>query len=214
MSRNLYNNPRIEKLLSTVENQNFERKTVYIQQKSLAAEFSAFANGSVEGGLIVLGIEKDKNVVGINLAGQAKINKLIQAQRIFSPLAKVSHKEIGVVNNKGIKDRLLLFYVEFSPDKVVSLNSGEAYKRIGDQTCKMLPKEIRQMEYDKREAEFEKELIQALTIEQLNQGLMKDFIKKWIERDGLTNKPSIEDLILMKGFGQRGQGNVNRTYAL
>jgi len=75
MSRVLYNNPTIEKLLSTVENQNFERKTAYIQEKDLAAEFSAFANSSVEGGLVVLGIEKDKNVVGINIVGQGKINK-------------------------------------------------------------------------------------------------------------------------------------------
>jgi len=188
MSRNLYNNPTLEKLLSTVENQNFERKTAYIQQKDLAAEFSAFANSSVEGGLVVLGIEKDKNVVGIN-------------------------KEMPVVNHKGQKDRLLLFYVEFSPDKVIKLSSGEAYKRIGDQTIEMLPAEIKQMEYDKREAEFEKELIPNLTIKQLNQDLMEYFIDKWIERDGLINKPSAEDLILMKGFGQREQNKIKINYA-
>jgi ATP-dependent DNA helicase RecG len=213
MSRNLYNNPNIEKLLSIVENQNFERKTAYIQQKDLAAEFSAFANNSVEGGLIVLGIEKDKNVVGINIVGQEKINKLIQAQNVFCPLAKVDHKETPVINNKGQKDRLLLFYVECSPDKVIKLSSGEAYKRIGDQTIEMLPVEISQMEYDKRETEFEKELIPSLTIEQLNQALMEDFIKKWVERDGLTNRLSVEDLILMKGFGQKEEDKVKINYA-
>lgn len=213
MSRSLYNNPTVEKLLSTVENQNFERKTAYIQQKDLTAEFSAFANSSVEGGLIALGIEKDKNVIGINIVGQTKINKLVQAQNVFCPLAKVTHKEVEIINNKGLTDRLLLFYVEFSPDRVVKLISCEAYKRIGDQTCKMLPEEIRQMEYDKREAEFEKELIHTLTIAQLNEDLMKSFIKRWIERDGLANEPSVEDLILMKGFGRRKREGIKINYA-
>jgi len=213
MSRSLYNNPKIEKLLSTVENQSFERKTASIQPKYLAAEFSAFANSSVEGGLVILGIEKDKNVIGINIVGQTKNNKLIQAQNVFCPLAKVSHKEMPITNKKGQKDRLLFFYIEFSPDKVVKLSSGEAFKRIGDQTCKMLPEEIRQMEYDKRETEFEKELIPTLTIEHLDKDLMEDFIKKWIKRDGLAKKPSLEDLILMKGFGQRKEGNIKINYA-
>ena len=213
MSRNLYNNPNTEKLLSTVENQNFEKKPASVDLKRLAAILSSFANSSVEGGLAVLGINNDTELVGINIFSQTRINKFIQAHRNFCPEARVKYKEIPITNNKGNKDRLLLFYVEFSPDKVIKLNSGEAYKRIGDQTCKMLPEEIRQMEYDKREAEFEKELIPALTIKQLDKDLMENFIKKWIERDGLTNKPSAEDLILMKGFGRREQEDIKINYA-
>lgn len=213
MSRSLYNKPDINELISKIEDQNFEKKSSRIQPKDLAAEFSAFANSSVEGGLVVLGIEKDKNVVGMNIVSQEKINKLVQAQRTFCPLVKVEYKKISITNNKGQQDRLLLFYVEFSPDKVIKLNSGEAYERIGDQTCEMLSEKIKQMEYDKREAIFEKELISSLTIEQLNQNLINDFIRKWIERDGLTNKPSAEDLILMKRFGQREQDKIKINYA-
>lgn len=213
MSRILYNNPTAEKLLSSVENQNFEKKSASIQEKDLATVFSAFANSSVEGGLMVLGIDQYNNLAGINTVGQEKINKLIQTQRTFCPLARIEYKEIPATNNKGGEDRLLLFYVEFSPDKVIKLSSGEAYERIGDQTCEMSPEKIRQMEYDKREAIFEKELIPTLTIEQLNQNLMEDFIRKWIERDGLANKPSVEDLILMKGFGQKEQDKIKINYA-
>jgi len=42
--------------------------------------------------------------------------------------------------------------------------------------------------------------------------LIEDFIKKWTERDGLSNKPSIEDLILMKGFGQKEQDKIKINY--
>ncbi len=213
MSRNLYNNPDIKKLISITENQNFERKSTLIQERDLALEFSAFANSSVEGGLVVVGIENDKNITGINFAGQEKINKLLQAQRTFCPMAIVNYKEFSVINNKGENDRLLLFYVEFSFDKVVKIKSGDACERIGDQTCKMSPEKIRQMEYNKREAIFEKELIPTLNIEQLNKDLMEEFIKKWVERDGLTNKLSTEDLILMKGFGRKEQDSIKINYA-
>ena len=213
MSRNLYNNPNIKKLISTTENQNFERKSALIQERDLAPEFSAFANSSVEGGLVVVGIDNDKNITGINFVGQEKINKLMQAQRTFCPMAIVNYKEFPVINNKGEEDKLLLFYVDFSFDKVVKTNSGDAYERIGDQTCRMFPEKIKQMEYDKREAVFEKELIPTLNIEQLNKDLLEGFIEKWIERDGLTNKPSAEDLILLKGFGQKEQDSIKINYA-
>jgi len=214
MSKKLYNNPDIKKLISTTENQNFDRKKALIQEKDLASAFSAFANSSVEGGLVVVGIDDDKNVTGLNFVGQEKINKLIQAQRIFCPLARVEYKEIPVTNNKGQQDRLLLFYIEFSPNKVIKLNSGEVYERIGDQTCIVSSSgKIKQMEYNKGEATFEKELISNLTIESLNHNLMNDFIEKWVERDGLINKPSIEDLILMKGFGRKEQDKIKINYA-
>lgn len=213
MSRKLYNNPKAEKLLFTLENQNFEKKTALVQPKGLSTYFSAFANSSVEGGLIVIGIEKNKKLTGINLVGQEKINRLLQAQYTFCPSAKVAHKEVGVINDKGHKDRMLLFYVEFSPDKVVKLISGEAYERIGDQTIKMSPEKIRQMGYDKREADFEKESIPTLTTEKLNTTLMETFITKWVERDGLTKRPTVEDLILMKGFGQREHDTLKINHA-
>ena len=206
MSRHLYNQPNIEELISKTEDQNFEKKSARIQGKDLTAEFSAFANSSVEGGLVVLGIEKDTELVGINALGQDKINKLLGAQRDFCPEAKIQYKEINITNKEGRPDRLLLFFVEFSHDKVVKLNTGEAYERIADQTCKMKPEKIRQMEYDKREAVFEQELIPSLSIARLNQNLVKDFIDKWVERDGLANRPTVEDLIIMKGFGFK-EGN-------
>ncbi len=213
MSRSLYNNPKVEKLVTTIENQNFEKKTAFIQPESLAAEFSAFANSSIEGGLVVLGIKEDKIPVGIDIVEQSKINKLIQAQRVYCSLAQVSHKEITIKNSKGIKDRLLLFYVEFSPNKVIKLISGKAYERVGDQTCEMSLEKIRQMEYDKKETDFEKELISNLTIKQLSSDLIKNFIKKWIKRDGLTKEPTTEELILTKGFGQREKGDIRINYA-
>jgi len=213
MSRSLYNNPKIEKLLSTVENQNFERKTALIQPEDLAAAFSAFANSSIEGGLVVLGIKKDNSLVGVNIVGQAKINRLIQAQRVYCASAQVRYKEIPIKNLKGLKDRLLLFYIEFSTNKVIKLVSGKAYERVGDQTCEMSPEKIRQMEYDKRETDFEKEPIPDLTIEHLSSDLMENFIKKWIERDELMRKPTAEELVLTKGFGQREKDDIKINYA-
>lgn len=49
------------------------KKSARIQKKDLTSEFSAFANSSVEGGLVVLGIENDTEVIGINAVGKIKL---------------------------------------------------------------------------------------------------------------------------------------------
>jgi len=208
MSFKLYNNPKLEEFLKTEEGQNFERKPVGIHQKKLTMELSSFANSSIEGGLIVIGIENDTDVIGINSVGEKRINKLIQAYRDFCPLVNVKYKFFDIKNNKGNNDRLLLLFAEYAIDKVIKLTSGEAYERIGDQTCIMTPERIRLMEYDKKQSDFEKELTPNLTINDLDKTLLVEFVDKWVERDGLVSKPTIENLILTKNFGERNRSDI------
>ncbi len=59
MSKILYNKPNLAKFIQKIEDQNFEKKSALIQSKALVNEFSAFANSSVDGGLVVVGIKKD-----------------------------------------------------------------------------------------------------------------------------------------------------------
>ena len=216
MSLQLFNKPSFKKFLSEIEGQNFERKSVLIQSRALAAELSSFANSSVEGGLVVVGISKDKDVVGINFVGQGKINKLLQAAKDHCPYLVVKHKFFGIINNKKKEDQLLLFYVYYSPNKVMRLNSGKAFERLGDRTCLMLPPKIELMQHEKKQSDFEKELIPSLGIKQLNKGLIEEFIKNWVKRDALTSKPSLEQLIVVKGFGKKDRSvlKINNAGAL
>ena len=213
MSRSLYNQPDIKKLRSTIEGQNFEKKPASIPSRELAKWLSSFANSSVEGGLVVIGIENDNQMIGINRIGISKINKLRQASVVFCPTAKVECKTFSIINSKKENDKLLFFYVEYSSNRVITLTSGEAYERIGDQTRKMSPERLKEMQYNKGETPFEKELIPNLTIEQLNKSLMNNFIKKWIERDKIKSKQTIESLILNKNFGEKVRNKVLINYA-
>ena len=128
MSFKLFNSPNLKTFIKIKEGYNFERKPARIDSRKLAAEFSAFANSSIEGGLVVVGIENDVDIVGINSVGEAKINKLLQTQKDFCPLANIKHKFFNIKNSKKENDRLLLFFVEYATDKVIELTSGEAYE--------------------------------------------------------------------------------------
>ncbi len=208
MSFKLYNNPDLEEFLRMEEGQDFERKPAGIHQKKLAIELSSFANSSIEGALIVIGIENDTDVIGINSVGEKGINKLIQAYRPFCPLINIKHRFFNIKNNKGGDDRLLLLFVEYAIDKVIKLTSGEAYERVGDETCIMKSERVRLMEYEKKQSDFEKELIPSLTIKELNKSLLSEFIDKWIEHDGLTSRPTVENVILTKNFGEKKRSDV------
>ncbi len=69
------------------------------------------------------------------------------------------------------------------------------------------------MEYDKGEADFEQELVNGVTISDLNEKLLDSFIKEWSKRDGLSSKPSIEDLIIIKNFGRKEGDILKINYA-
>jgi len=213
MSKNLYNNPDLNKFVEKTEDQNFEKKSARIRPNSLAEVYSAFANSSVAGGLIVVGISNDKDIEGVNSLGQSGINDLVQAQRIHCQLAQVEYKHFSIISDKGKKDGLLLFFVKFSSDKVIKTSQGKAFERVGDSTCEMSVSKIKQMEFDKGETNFEKESVQGVEERDLNVNLTKDFIDKWIVRDGLKNRPSVEDLILMKYLGIKRNGTLMINHA-
>lgn len=208
MSKKLYNNPNLQIFIEREEDGNFEKKGAKIQPKDLAREFSAFANSSVEGGLVVVGIKNDTEVEGLNSVGIKKKNKLIQTARTFCPEISIEHKIFELENKKGEDDELLLFYVHFSRDKVIELTDGTAYERVGDQTRELFPERKRLMEQDKGQSRFGEELVSDLTLEDLNKEKIKDFIDGWTERDSLTKKPSFQEAIVNQGFGREEESKI------
>ena len=66
----------IKKLMSQAENQIFDRKSFLIDPKNLAMTIVAFANA--DGGDIVLGVEDDGRVVGVD-NNPRHLNELLRA---------------------------------------------------------------------------------------------------------------------------------------
>ncbi|MFB6182295.1 MAG: ATP-binding protein [Candidatus Magasanikbacteria bacterium] len=213
MSKELYNNPDLKTLVKREESSNFEKKSAKVHQRKLAKEFSAIANSSVEGGLVVVGIKDDSKVEGFNEVGESRANKVKQSANEYCQEAKVNWREMEVKNEKGEDDKIILFYVSYSRDRVIELTDGTAYERIGDQTHKLSPEKKRLMKQDKGQSRFEKEIEPQVSLEDLNKDELNKFKEKWASRDSLDSTPSPQETLLHRGLGKESKEGVDVTNA-
>ncbi len=207
MIKKLYKKPDLKTFIQKTEDQNFEKKSAKINPKDLAEYFSAFANSSIEGGLIVVGIKNDTKVVGLQSIGTKRKNKLEQAPKDFCPNAQIEYKTFSTKYNNN-KYKFLLFYVHFSRNKVIEKTDGTAYKRVGDERIELLSEEKKLMKQDKGESRFEEEPVPNLKLDDLNKEKIKEFIQGWIDRDALNKKPRIKETILHNNFGKKENNKI------
>ena len=116
------------------EGQLFDRKSFRIDAKSLAVILVAFANA--DGGDVVIGIEDDGRITGVN-GNQDHLNELLRAPFDFCvPSVKVDVRFVDCTDDKGIANRLLIMHVE--PSMQVHANQADdAYYRVGDKSKKL-----------------------------------------------------------------------------
>lgn len=209
--RALFNSPDPETLKLKAEDDFFERKTASTSPRDLGERISGFANSNPEGGLIGIGLSNDFEILGIKCVGQRKIDELESAPRVFTPQAIVDCKLVPCKNEDGIEDFILLLYVHYSPNRVVKDCRGRAFKRTGTRTLEMSQAEIRQMEIDKRETDFEIEIANGATLSDLNSDFIEDYIKNIIEQDKLAIKPEVEQTLVNKELATRVDGGLKIT---
>jgi ATP-dependent DNA helicase RecG len=75
----------------------------------------------------------------------------------FCPDARPDSRYVPVRNSDGKDDFVLLIRVPYREDKVVRSISGKAYIRNGDEIRELTEEEIRELQIDKRELDFERE---------------------------------------------------------
>ncbi len=184
----------IDYLKSNKENLYFDRKSARIEIKSLANIVSSFANAN--GGLIVLGIENDGLITGFKGIGYDKLNEL---QKVFTLayLKNIPNHHIEIVNvknNNNENDKLLLFHVELSSNKVIRTSRDEVYLRQGDSSNKLTAEQIRLLEYDRNEAVFEDELSRRATLEDIDEDIIN------LYREKLKTDKNTRDLLKARKF--------------
>lgn len=152
--------------LKETENLYYDRKSAKIDLKSIANEIMAFANA--QGGVLAVGIKDNGEIEGFNKYG---INKLNEAQKIISSYLKptpICNCEIIEVNNiKGEKDRILLYHIEPSMNRVVRNAKDEVYCRQGDSSIKLTYDQIKSLEYDRNETNFENQIVWESSVEDI-----------------------------------------------
>lgn len=165
----------IKKLVSQPENQVFDRKSFLIEPKNLAITIVAFANA--DGGDIVLGIEDDGRIVGVD-NNPKHLNELLRASLDYCiPSINVEAKYITCKDYLGAKNRLLVMHVPQSPDLHAN-QADECYYRVGDKSKKLNFEQRMQLYYAKGKRYFEDSAVPEASIDDINMKLVSEYCKK------------------------------------
>lgn len=156
----------LEKLMTTPENQNFDRKSARLAEKELARHISAMANAT--GGVIALGIEDDGTVTGVDEEQENAFRKVPIDLLQTRPQYKV---EVITTNDK----RILLFHVEPSINDIIKRTNGDAFLRVGDSSRKLSSDEVTALEYSSGISSFETRVISEATMEDLDWKLIEEY---------------------------------------
>ncbi len=186
----------IDYLCYEKEGQYLDRKSARIKTTSLAQHISAFANAN--GGTLVIGIEDDGEITGLDCDKATNINELLDVPLSLCEAPVKYETEIRKIDDKEI----LIFNIEPSNNKVIRTSKKEVYLRIGDKSKKLDHEQINQLEYDKGERSFEDVLIEDSNFEDVDLDVLNTY-KKILNTDS-----SFENILESRGFMKNGHLTV------
>lgn len=196
----------LDYLMNNSENLYFDRKRGKISYQDLANEIASFANAN--GGVIAIGITDKGLIEGFNIYGIDKLNDIQKVVTGFLNPSPICECEvINIKNQKQEDDNIVLFHIEPANNYIVRNNKDEVYCRQGDSSIKLTSDQIRSLEYDKKERDFEAEVLLDSSIEDI------DFEVVSIYKEKLGTNISDEDVLKARGFLREKQGKLHLTKA-
>jgi ATP-dependent DNA helicase RecG len=202
----IWANATPELLSKLREDRRIERKPAGIHAKELAEYFSMWAN-TVDGGLIVVGMENNGAVSGCASAGIGHINKLDTHARDHCPDARVEVRRLPATNIRGEPDYLLVFRVYHHPKRVVRTASQEAFIRQGDSKRRLKSEAIRELEIDKGQVDIEQEACSTFEFPaDFRADLINDFIDSVRSRHDYPVEYSHAEILELRRLGKRVTG--------
>lgn len=196
----------LEYLTKEKENLYFDRKRAKISLQDLANEIASFANSN--GGLIVVGITDAGKVEGFNLYGKEKLNECQKVVTTYLKNMPTYRMElIDIENEKGEEDNILLFHIEPELNYLIRNNKDEVYCRQGDSSIRLNSNQIRSLEYDRKERDFETEIIMESSLSDIDTEIME------IYKNKIDTNLSNEEILKARGFLREKDGKYYLTKA-
>ena len=196
----------LEYLKNEKENLYFDRKRAKISLQDLANEIASFANSN--GGIIVVGITDDGKIEGFNIYGKDKLNQCQKVVNNFLKNTPTYRMELlDIENEKGEMDNLLLFHIEPELNYIIRNNKDEVFCRQGDSSIKLNANQIRSLEYDRKERDFEAEIILESSIKDIDMDIMALYKEK------IDTDLSDEEVLKARGFLREKNGEYHLTKA-
>lgn len=178
--------------LKEPESLYFERKSAKLELRDLANEIASFANAN--GGVIIVGLTDTGEIEGFNKYGISKLNEMQKVVTTFLNPSPIYECElVNIKNMMEEEDHILLFHIEPSMNYIVRNSKDEVYCRQGDSSIKLTHDQIKSLEYDRKERNFENEIVMDSTIEDIDDEVVSIFKKK-IDTD-------LDDISVLKARG-------------
>lgn len=186
------NSPEV--FASEKETYYFDRKSARKDAAEIAKHISAFANAA--GGKLVIGIEDDGTITGFKRDGAREIEDFKQASIVDCvPSPVVSCREIPTTNANGEDDLILVLDVAASTDHVIARKKdNEVFLRQRDKSVRLDREQVRALEYDKNQRNFEEEVCARSSLDDVDHEVLVRY------KASLGTDVSDEQLLRSRGF--------------
>jgi ATP-dependent DNA helicase RecG len=164
-----------------------------------------WANTSPDGGLIIIGQHDDGPFLGCAELSQHELNRLEKTAMEYCPDAKFISRRVPVVNAQGGEDFVILFRVFYRPDRVVRTVSGKAFTRIADSKKELTEIEVRELEIDKGQIDFELETCGLQYPDDFDASLCRAFVDRFSKMRNLAPHTD-EEILALARLGRRDAG--------
>ena len=165
----------IQILQQQPEGQQFDRKSFRIDAKALAVIVVAFANA--DGGDVVIGIEDDGRITGIN-SNEDHLNELLRVPFDFCvPSVPAEVHFVDCIDVNGNPNRVSVMHVEPSM-RVHANQADDAFYRVGDKSKKLNFEMRMQLFYAKGGRYYEDEPVYGATIDDIDLDYVTQHCKK------------------------------------
>ena len=192
----IYNAAGSELLKSLEEDRRIERKPPGIHLAELGEYFSMWANTAPHGGLIVIGMADGGEMIGLKEQPTKRINDLESAGTRYCSDARYESRRVPVINREGEADYVLFVRIRYHKNKVVRTSSNKAFMRVGEEKRRLSDSQVRDLENDKGEVDFELEPTRYEYPGEFDSQLVADYARAWrFERD-VPDKPTVDVLRL------------------
>jgi ATP-dependent DNA helicase RecG len=180
------------------EDRRIERKPAGVHGDNLGDYFSMWSNTPPEGGLIAIGIENDGSISGCMKTSQEHMNNLENAGRVFCPDARYDVKKVVVQLPDETQDYILLIRVHYRrKGAIVRTVKGEAFVRLGDKKKRLTEDEIRELEIDRGQIDFEQEHVEYNYPQDFNVDLIQQYANSFRKsREGRIREDITDEEIL------------------
>jgi predicted HTH transcriptional regulator len=193
---------------------NIPQSELKAMRKHITETISAFANKNKEGGLLVLGISSNGEILGVNHLQEDQLNSFVNFNNLLrNQRAQANFQEFQDSNGKALK--VCFIYSPYTSNAICETpsNSPDAWIR---QNASNLPvnRELRdQLERDKGIVRFELSPCCPFDASELDKELLEKFKGAYFERIGNIDRTDEQILLNESAIVRDASGNLHFTNA-